>query len=77
VRTHKIIDGDTLRGLADRYLGDAGRSPEIFAANRNVLASPELLPIGVELKIPPRQRPIPSSPSPAPERQLVPVPPAR
>lgn len=76
VRTHKIIDGDTLRGLADRYLGDAGRSWEIFEANRNVLASPEVLPIGVELKIPPRQKPIPPSPALAPERQLVPVPPA-
>ena len=48
---HKIVDGDTLRGLAERYLGSAERWEEIYAANRNVLSSPELLPIGVELKI--------------------------
>jgi phage tail protein X len=37
---------------------------EIYEANRGVLASPQLLPIGVELKLPPRQ---------AVERPLVPV----
>ncbi len=52
VRIHKIADGDTLAGLAERYLGDAGRAGEIYRANRDVLASPEALPIGRELKIP-------------------------
>lgn len=51
---HKIVDGDTLGDLAARYLGSAARAVEIFAANRDVLADPELLPIGVELKIPAR-----------------------
>ncbi|MGD0519316.1 MAG: tail protein X [Thermoguttaceae bacterium] len=51
---HKIVDGDTLGDLAARYLGTAARAMEIFAANRDVLADPELLPIGVELKIPAR-----------------------
>ena len=50
--THKIIDGDSLALLAERYLGSASRASEIFAANRNVLSQPEILPIGVELKIP-------------------------
>ena len=50
--THKIIDGDSLALLAERYLGSASRADEIFAANRNVLSRPEILPIGVELKIP-------------------------
>ena len=53
-RTHKIVDGDTLPTLADRYLGSASRAGEIFAANRDVLLDPELLPIGAELKIPPQ-----------------------
>jgi nucleoid-associated protein YgaU len=57
-RTHKIADGDTLPGLAQLYLGDAGRYQEIFQANRDVLPSPDVLPIGRELKIPPR-RPAP------------------
>ncbi|MGD0382099.1 MAG: tail protein X, partial [Thermoguttaceae bacterium] len=52
---HKIVDGDTLGDLAARYLGSAARAVEIFAANRDVLADPELLPIGVELKIPARE----------------------
>jgi nucleoid-associated protein YgaU len=51
-RTHKIVDGDSLAVLAERYLGSAARAREIFDANRDVLPDPELLPIGVELKIP-------------------------
>ena len=42
-RTHKIVDGDTLPALAERYLGSADPH-EIFAANRDVLSDPELLP---------------------------------
>jgi hypothetical protein len=52
-RTHRIVDGDTLAGLAERYLGSAARARELFDANRSVLSDPELLPIGAELKIPP------------------------
>jgi nucleoid-associated protein YgaU len=51
-RIHKIVDGDTLGDLAARYLGSAARAMEIFAANRDLLTDPKLLPIGVELKIP-------------------------
>ncbi len=50
--THKIIDGDSLALLAERYLGSASRAMEIYEANRNVLTQPEILPIGAELKIP-------------------------
>ncbi len=49
---HKIIDGDSLALLAERYLGSASRAMEIYEANRNVLTRPEILPIGAELKIP-------------------------
>ena len=49
---HRIVDGDTLSGLAHRYLGSSGRFREIFDANRDRLQSPDLLPIGVELRIP-------------------------
>lgn len=51
---HRVIDGDTLAALAERYLGDAGRATEVFEANRDVLSDPELLPIGAVLKIPAR-----------------------
>lgn len=53
-RRHRIADGDTLSKLAQRYLGDPARENEIFAYNRDVLTSPEILPIGRWLRIPPR-----------------------
>ncbi len=56
-RTHKVVDGDSLSKIAAKYLGRADRYQEIFQANRNVLAKPDLLPIGVELRIPPRDNP--------------------
>lgn len=51
-QTHKIVDGDSLKSLAERYLGSPDRYLEIFQANRHVLSSPQVLPIGAELKIP-------------------------
>lgn len=51
-RTHLITDGDTLARLAERYLQDAARAREIFELNREVLRDPNLLPIGVALRIP-------------------------
>lgn len=55
-RIHRVVDGDTLPALAERYLGDTSRWEEIFAANRDVLTDPRLLPIGVELKLPPLKK---------------------
>jgi len=51
-RTHRIVDGDSLPALAERYLGSADRYPELFEANREVLSSPDVLPIGTRLLIP-------------------------
>jgi nucleoid-associated protein YgaU len=51
-RTHIVVDGDSLEKLAERYLDDPTLDDEIYRLNRDVLASPELLPIGVELQIP-------------------------
>lgn len=51
-RTHVVVDGDSLQKLAERYLDDPTRDGEIYRLNRAVLANPELLPIGVELRIP-------------------------
>lgn len=53
-RKHIVIDGDSLARLAGRYLDDPRRAAEIYEMNRSVLRDPELLPIGVELVIPPR-----------------------
>jgi nucleoid-associated protein YgaU len=51
-RRHRIADGDNLQSLAEEYLGSADRYEEIYDANRDVLSSPDLLPIGVEILIP-------------------------
>jgi hypothetical protein len=51
-RTRVVVDGDSLRSLAKRYLGSSERYMEIYEANRDVLASPDLLEIGMQLKIP-------------------------
>jgi nucleoid-associated protein YgaU len=51
-RKHRIKDGDSLSKLAQTYLGDAAREGEIFALNRDVLASPDILPVGRWLRIP-------------------------
>ncbi len=53
-RTHIVVDGDSLERLASRYLSDPQRGREIYELNRAVLSSPDLLPIGAELKIPDR-----------------------
>jgi hypothetical protein len=53
-RKHRIVEGDTLPGLAQRYLGDASRAGEIHVANIDRLMNPEILPLGVTLLIPPR-----------------------
>jgi hypothetical protein len=53
--SHVVSDGDTLERLAERYLGAASRAGELFELNRDRLTSPELLPIGLVLKTPPRE----------------------
>jgi len=56
-RLHIVRDGDTLERLARRYLGDADRYREIYAMNAEKLISPEVLPLGAKIKIPPRDPP--------------------
>jgi len=60
---HKIVDGDTLAALARRYLGDEQGWHDLFEYNRDVLVTPELLPIGRELRIPPRDFMPPQAPT--------------
>lgn len=42
-RSHIVVEGETLWGLAERYCGDAFRWPEIFQANRSEIADPNLI----------------------------------
>lgn len=50
--THKVVAGDTLSSIAKAYLGSATRADDIYAANRDVLKSPDQLKLGQTLKIP-------------------------
>jgi len=58
LQEHRIVDGDTLELLAQRYLGDALRAEEIFELNRDRLRDPNLLPVGQRLRIPQRREPV-------------------
>ncbi len=51
-REHRVTIGDTLTGLAARYLGSSARYMEIYEANRDVLRSPDDLRSGMTLRIP-------------------------
>jgi hypothetical protein len=50
--THVVREGENLRMLAQRFLGDEMRWPEIFNANRDKISNPDLIHVGVELEIP-------------------------
>lgn len=51
---HRVVDGDTLVSLAERFLGSADRAAAIYELNRDRLDDPDMLPIGVELRLPAR-----------------------
>lgn len=49
---HLVQSGETLSGLAQRYLGDSQRYLEIYNLNRDQLSSPTRIRAGMALKIP-------------------------
>lgn len=51
-RTHTVVAGDTLSELAARYLGSSALADQLYAANRDVLKSPDALRVGQTLRIP-------------------------
>ncbi len=51
-KTHTVIDGDSLASLAKKYLGDEQKAVTLLGVNRDVLNSPDILPIGAKLRIP-------------------------
>ncbi len=51
-RTHTVVKGDTLYGLARSYYQDPSRARDIYAANRNKMRSENDLQVGMVLVIP-------------------------
>ena len=49
---YSLEEGDTLKSLAKRFLGDETRKMEIFERNRDVLSSPDKLPVGKVVRFP-------------------------
>lgn len=61
VRLVTVRAGDTLSGLAKRYLGHGSRWPEIRALNRARIADPDLIDVGWLLRVPLVAEPVPSA----------------
>ena len=58
MRRHRIVDGNTIEGLALAYLGTADRWREIYELNKDRLPhGPDVVPVGTELRLPPRRQP--------------------
>ncbi len=51
-RRHTVKSGDTLGSIAADKLGSASRWSEIFDLNRDDIADPDMLTVGVELRLP-------------------------
>ncbi len=49
-KTHTVVEGDTLWAIAERYLGDGNRFPELAQANG--IANPDLINVGQVITIP-------------------------
>ena len=47
-----VREGDTLGAIALRELGSTDRLSDLYSANRDVMASPDKLKVGMHLRIP-------------------------
>lgn len=52
MRTHTVVEGDTLTKISVEYYGTSRRWQAIFQANRDVVSNEEILSIGTVLRIP-------------------------
>lgn len=51
-QTYKVVSGDSLSKIAQKFYGHANRWREIFEANRDQISNPDLIKVGQVLKIP-------------------------
>lgn len=51
--TYRVRDGDDLAGIAARMYGHPAAAAAVWAANRDLISDPGLLPIGADLRLPP------------------------
>lgn len=51
--TYRVRDGDDLGTIAGRFYGHPAAASAIWAANRETIQHPDLLPIGAEIRLPP------------------------
>lgn len=52
VEYYVIESGDTLWGIAAKFLGNGSKYPEIFEANREVIEDPDKIFVGQKIRIP-------------------------
>ncbi|MGV8846811.1 LysM peptidoglycan-binding domain-containing protein [Tessaracoccus sp.] len=70
----RVKRGDTLWDLASVHLGDPQRWPELFDANRDIIADPDQIDVGWLLLVPqPKETQEPSDRSPSTEGAETPV----
>jgi nucleoid-associated protein YgaU len=50
-KIYKVKTYDTLKGIAEKQLGDANRWPEMQRLNRDVVPNPNTLPVGLDLVV--------------------------
>lgn len=75
VQFHTIVNGDTLKRISRRYLGDALWADAIYQMNRGIISDPNRLPLGQKIRIPQREQLTSSDlPSNASTTELVPLP---
>ncbi len=50
--TYRVIEGDSLSTIAQRFLGSADRWRQLYKFNRQVMSNPDTVRVGTVLKIP-------------------------
>jgi nucleoid-associated protein YgaU len=51
-RTYTVQSGDTLAKIAQKFYEDGGRWTEIYEANKDQIADPNVIEVGQKLEIP-------------------------